>query len=716
MSDTPLINNVDKIIRGIGIIFFFLFPLFYLGNTTEFTEYGKLVLIFITAVAFLILWGVRIYIAKTFVLVKTPFDLQFIFITLAFALASWFSVSRSNSFYGAFNIWHWTLVELLAFIIILYVLLSATKTGQHIQRLLGAFLMSSSVLALLVIGNYFSLFDAILSIDSLSNIRFLSVLGIDGFSPAGNSASTLYILFAALLVLVFKLIHSFKNRQMRQKNLVMETIIVLVVGFAFILWLSPFVPGMPSRLVAPRQLDWQSSWRIATSTIRDFPLFGVGVSNYSTAYNLYRPQALNETDLWTTTFHKGGNEYLTWLTTTGVVGLIVLVLFIVKLFLAAQNSFAKESLSVGDLEEVMRIRTPLIISASLIALLFLIVPSTIAMIGTFFLLLILWLGGEKILDPDGQVREISVPLMLGSSARLKNQTAEERPVLPLIIGGLLIIIACVTSYYIVKEVRSNVAFARSIDALAEGKPARDVYNAQRDAITLNPYRDTYRRAYANTNITVARVVAAEKGESLTDTEREDVIKLIQQSIREVRIITERLNASNTLNWQIRGRVYESLLGVANGADRWALHAYQQASNLAPQDPQLRVDIANLLVKLANTANQQGTQGEAPGEDIPTVPSERDNLLRASEIALSDALTLKPDFANAHFNLALLYEEAGRNDLALEQLQQTLALLPEGSADYQQIQEEIERIEGLIGAESEPTDITTPQEEQPSTQQ
>lgn len=711
-NNQPIVALLDRLTVSIGIVFIFLFPLFYLTSTTEFVEYPKIVLTMCTATVLLALWSIRALVSKKFTLVRTPFDMFFLLIGVAFVLTTWQSVSVNTSLFGEFNIWHWTLAEFLALIVIFYILATAVQTTRAFYRLVAAFLISSVIVAGISLVSYLNLLDGIVQRGGLSSLRMLQLWAVDGFSPAGNAFSAIYVLGVAFVLFVFMFRYFMKARNdaaaatNTAPSMVLSLVGLLITGLALVAWLGQYLPVIPARVTMPVNLDLTESWRIASSAVRDNALFGTGPSTYSTAYRAYRSTAINQTDSWNLVFHNSGSEYLTWMTTMGLVGIAALVLLVVRIIATARKniaSMAEGQQSTGTVDPLISaIKLPIVLIVLGTLVLFLFMSSTVAIAGVFFIVLTLWMLVNKLDESTDIVEEVNLNLQLVSEkllpARGKTFATDESDqpqYLPLFIGVALFIIAGVGGYYTLRDVQSNLAFAQSAQHLANNAPVRDIYDAQRAAIQYNPRRDAYRRAYANTNISVAQLVASERGESLTDTERQDVVTLIQQAIREVRIITEVLYPTNALNWQIRGRVYQSLLGVARGADTWALHAFQQAIILAPQDPQLRVDLGGLFLRLAIEAPiEDGTQGDPPGNEIPSAPDTRaTNLLRA-EAAFQDAIRLKPDFANGHFNLAVLYQEAGRYDLAIRELEATLGLVSPDSNDYQQASDLLEEVRRL----------------------
>lgn len=708
----PLVAFLDKLAVSVGIAFVFLFPLFYLTSTTEFTEYPKLILIVSTAVVLLAIWSIRALVSKKFMLVKTPFDMFFLLIGAAFALATWQSVSVNTSLFGEFNVWHMTLAEFLGLVIIFYVIVTAVQTVQALHKLIAGFLASSVIVAGISLISYLNILDTVVQRGGLSSLRAVQLWAVDGFSPAGNAFSAMYVFGVAFVLFLFMFRHLMKARndatvaKNTAPSMVLSLVGLLITGFALAAWLGQYLPVVPARVAIPANLNLEESWRIASSAVRDNALLGTGPSTYSTAYRAYRSAAINQTDSWNAVFHNSGSEYLTWMTTMGLVGIAALVLFVVRVIATARKNIASmtdgQQLSDANEPLLSAVKSPIIVVILGTLGLFLFTSSTVTIFGVFFIMLALWMLVNKLDGNTTIVEEVNLNLQLVSErllpARGKTFVADESDqpqYLPLFIGVALFIIAGVGGYYTLRDVQSNLAFAQSIQHLANNDPVREIYDAQREAIQYNPRRDAYRRAYANTNISVAQLVAAERGEALTDTERQDVVTLIQQAIREVRIITEVLYPTNALNWQIRGRVYQSLLGVARGADTWALHAFQQAIILAPQDAQLRVDLGGLFLQLAIVVPlEDGTQGDPPSSDIPSAPDTRmTNLLRA-EAAFQDAIRLKPDFANGHFNLAVLYQEAGRYDLAIRELETTLSLVSADSNDYQQASDLLNEVRRL----------------------
>lgn len=75
-------------------------------------------------------------------------------------------------------------------------------------------------------------------------------------------------------------------------------------------------------------------WRGAIEIFKSNPIFGTGVETFAYAYYKYRPVEHNLTSEWDYLYNKAHNEYLNYLATTGIVGLLTYLSFI-GLFLFA---------------------------------------------------------------------------------------------------------------------------------------------------------------------------------------------------------------------------------------------------------------------------------------------------------------------------------------------------------------------------------------------
>lgn len=129
---------------------------------------------------------------------------------------------------------------------------------------------------------------------------------------------------------------------------------------------------------------------------------------------------------------------------------------------------------------------------------------------------------------------------------------------------------------------------------------------------------------------------------------------MQQSINEVRVAVA-LNPRNVVNWEVMGNIYRQISGVAQNALQFALDSYGRAIQLDPLNPILRLNVGGIYYSIRNY----------------------DLAIRF----FSDSVNLKPDFANAHYNLSVALRDKGNLEEAQVFAERTVALVDPSSPDY-----------------------------------
>ncbi|MBM4402424.1 MAG: tetratricopeptide repeat protein, partial [Candidatus Cloacimonetes bacterium] len=240
--------------------------------------------------------------------------------------------------------------------------------------------------------------------------------------------------------------------------------------------------------------------------------------------------------------------------------------------------------------------------------------------------------------------------------------AERFRSIPYFLLGASLLFGGVVFYGVKGGYLAERAYVKSLDAVASDNLV-SAYNELQEAIAKNPYLDDYHRAYAQVNLGIINGLSQK--EDLTDDDKTTIQALINQVVREARILTENLSPSDSRNWALRGQIYRGLVGSAQDAETWAIGAYQQAVFLDPLNLYLRVNLGGIYYQL---------------EDYDTA----ERIFRA-------AAQLKPDFANARFNLAAALREQGKIDEARKELEATKSLVEQDSLDAQRVEEELEKL-------------------------
>jgi hypothetical protein len=72
-------------------------------------------------------------------------------------------------------------------------------------------------------------------------------------------------------------------------------------------------------------VDGTTAWVVAAETLKNNPIFGVGLGNFVEAFSRFRPASFNMTKLWSNTFGISSVGILHFWTELGTVGLLVIL-------------------------------------------------------------------------------------------------------------------------------------------------------------------------------------------------------------------------------------------------------------------------------------------------------------------------------------------------------------------------------------------------------
>jgi tetratricopeptide (TPR) repeat protein len=483
------------------------------------------------------------------------------------------------------------------------------------------------------------------------------------FTPAGTPLALFTYLLPILLITLFMAFTHKENLERITLFLVSALItssLVLVTIYSF-----------PGKDTAPVFLPVQHGYAIAVETLKDTNrlLFGWGPENFVNAYNRTRPATLNLSEFWNIRFTNSSNELFHLVTTTGLIGLITWGLLVSALI---KRSKVKSNDQLGQVIKIGTFAT---------LFLFLLLPATYTHLFVFFVLLTLWGLYDKFHHPSA-VTNINTTLGGLSLVRAEESgETKESPLslLPYLIAIPLFAVSGLIFFYFTRYWTAEVAFKNALDAAVQNDGVA-TYNLQRDAILKNPLIARYRRAYSATNLALANSIAGK--EELTEEDRTNITQLIQQSIREAKAAVT-LDTQNAANWENLAVVYRSLLGVAENADAWTVASLAQAIQRDPLNPRLRLELGGVYYSVG----------------------QYDQAIRLYQ----QSAELKPDWANAYYNLSSAYRQ--KNDLAqaFDYLRQVITLVEPDTADYAKAQEELKILADELNVpEADQPELQAPQ--------
>lgn len=435
-------------------------------------------------------------------------------------------------------------------------------------------------------------------------------------------------------------------------------------GLSLVGLLASVVACLPGQIAAPIFMPFAASWSLAIDTLR-FPrsaLIGVGLESYGDAYQIYKPLWINGGTYANILFTQGTNGLLTFLVTIGLIGTASWVWLLVN----SVRWFKQTGAEKAD----ARVVGVLVLATFVLELLF---PLNAQILWLQALVIGYWIAlnhGARV-----ELQTLSARVVRGNSNAASHLSKIGLGLTALtgvvLVGGLTagLVRASLASYHILQGAKA----LQASNGIA-------LYDAHRQAVSLNPYIDSYRQAYAITNIQLAAALANKT--DLTKTEQEQVSQLIQQAIREARAATV-LNPLDSQNWRVLGQIYRQLIGTAQDADQWSVSAYVQAIQVAPNDSNLRLELGGILY----------TQGQ---------------FAQAASLFQQSA-ELKPDNANAFYNLANALRELGQYDQAEQAYERTLALIPPETDNFKTASQELAEVQKIKAASASAQ--TTPAENQ-----
>jgi len=533
------------------------------------------------------------------------------------------------------------------------------SSPNKIQALLNPNFGAVSVFSLIILYFYFARLDQStkqMVVDKVLNISAL-ILSITAiiffFQPLKNinlpqnwqfiknpAFTPLGGQLELVIFLGFFVVHKLKTaiQNIRKPNNIVFDLSILVVNTtALALTIFSILKSNP--ILAPASLSWYA----AVETLKNplTAIFGVGIDNFVPIYTKVKDLAYNQSNLWQIgVFPSSRSALLHVFTEAGFFGLLTLGLILYAVvknnLVGRQLIFAQESLLPES-----------------IYLIVILVFFPISLVSFFLLFILLAVASQQTSERQPIDLANFLPIYLGI------------PIVTFLLlgaGGYLLGRTYLAEYY----------FKKSIDGLVNNN-VKELYDNQRQAILINPYIERFRLNFAQTNLLLANNIASKKSEEITDQDRQTIAQAIQAAIAEAKAVVA-LNPQKASNWSNLAEIYRNIINVAQGADTWTISAYQRAIMLDPQNPIYRLNMGGVYYSL-------GVYEEA---------------IRFFE----QAVGLKPDWANAHYNLAWAAYNKQDYKRAVVEMQNTLSLLDQtkDAADYKKAQTDLEEFKKKLPQE------------------
>ena len=389
-------------------------------------------------------------------------------------------------------------------------------------------------------------------------------------------------------------------------------------------------------------------WKGALEIFKAYPIFGSGVETFAYAYYQYRPSEHNNVSEWDFLYNKAHNEYLNYLATTGLFGFLSYMAIILT-FVALSIKYYVLSIKQKMPNTYYLIPTTLLAGyiSYLVQNFFLFSVVNVALLFYLFpALTFVFLEKQKSLSEKNYINSTLTSLfsLVSRNSISKYLTA-----------GLIIIIMGVALISVFNLWEADTNYKKGSDYNDLNNPGR-AYQYLITAVRMNPGEPLYLAELGNAAAGSSVALASEEASDSAETSIE--LKDDAQFFTDLALSISPVNTS--IN-RTAIRTYFSLSLLDPELQNKTLEIVDKSIVLSPTDPKLLHNKGIILI-------QYKKFDEAA-----------ENLNRA--------IAMKPNYRDARLSLAGLYIEMDKKDLAQEEINAVLKLIP-GDTDALKLQDQL----------------------------
>ena len=504
-----------------------------------------------------------------------------------------------------------------------------------------------------------------------------------------------WMVLGIFALISFVYIFSFGEDAKKKRSLPVLSMLVLIASAIFLLagdQISGVITDILNISVTDVRPLWSSTLEIARGTYSNIVniLLGSGPSTFAYQWSQFKPDVVNQTLLWNTSFSYGVSYLATTLVTVGVVGALSWIAFLI--FFVYQGF---TSLFVSEVKNAFMkylLLSSFTTSAFLWVMLLFYVPGVVVTIFTFFFTGLFF-------------ATLSVSGVLPQKEISFTQSPKVGFVITLVL--VFVLIAGISLGYLsFQKTLSSVYYQNGLRQLNQEGDVLAAGNSISRAISLAQH-DVYYRTLVDINLFQLNQIL-----STEDLSTNAAVGRAQQALGLAVANAEAAVAANPLNYQNRlvlAGVYSAVAPLnVEGALQGAEAAYQAAIELAPKNPSLPLALARLsanqgnievarerinqalaikgnyteaIFTLAQLEVAEGNIDEAIASvEVATLIEPNNPTLyfqlgllyynkedyRNAATAFENSVTLIPDYANAKYFLGLTYYELSRRSDAINQ--------------------------------------------------
>jgi len=390
-------KKITNLINFSFLLLLFVTPLIFTFFNSELFELPKMYFVYLMTIIISTLHLINWSLGKITLYKKTFLNILILLFLISQTISTFISIDPHTSFFGYYSRLNGGLLSLLVFST-LYFILPNYLNSKLKNQIINTILLSGFFVSIYGIAQHFGI-DKNLWVQDVQS-RIFSTLGqpnwlaaflviliplslhksIENFSQKKYLSSTTYnltsiVYFLALLFtksksgiiaaiislfiyFIFKLFSDTKNKILfiNRKSYVLFLVFIIlsllvsnpIKDNLFPEQLNPSTTGrqIENLNITPSEDIRKIVWRGAFNLWKQYPIFGTGVETFAYSYYWTRPVEHNLTSEWEFLYNKAHNEYLNFLATTGIVGLITYLFLIITILI---KTFKEKDIFCGIL-------------------------------------------------------------------------------------------------------------------------------------------------------------------------------------------------------------------------------------------------------------------------------------------------------------------------------------------------------------------------------
>lgn len=648
-----------KIIYILTLISVFSIPLFFgIGKINNIRLSKQILLVFLSFIS-IFFWFLkslsesRVEIRKSSVLF---FSFLFIFTVLASTI---FSVWKWGSFWGWPQKTEESFLTILCFFLSFFVFshIIDKKNLLHLYTTLAVSGFFIAIIGMLQLYNRFVIpwsFTHNLTFNPVGNMRdwalFLATISPIVLASAFMSKKSglrVFLLATGILILLALVVI---NSSWAWIEILIGMIIFLVLGiwklernihkflfipalffslaliFIFLKIKIPGLPNIPLEVTPSLSASFNVNMQMLKTNLKTW-ILGWGPGTFKYGWSKFKNPSLNQTIFWNIRFSRGKSAILDRLGSLGISGVVIYL----SLITLGMFEGIKNILKISEKEKSSKILLSLGTLSSFLSI------SLIKFLtsANFCLEYLWWVLLASIIIISVK-RTKNFELAPGSKTNFLFSLL-----------GVLVLAGVVFVFYL--ETTRYFAEIKYTQALQKNN-LEEIRALILNAAELNPKQEIFWRDLAGIYLSMAKQEAIK--ENVPEEQKNgQMSQFIAAAIATAKESTE-INQNNVANWQARGEVYREIMGLSKGALEWSLKSYEKALSLEPNNPFILVELGRTYISQASISAEE----------------ERSFYLEKAQEYIRQALDLKPDYAQAAYQMALVYDEQGKTEQAIATLE------------------------------------------------